>query len=334
MATIKDVAALAGVSTATVSRLINQNGYVSKHSEERILQAMEQLNYEPLVLRKMTALNMPTIGLVLPDIANPFFSELARAIEDFAQPKGYAVFFCNSDHQDFKEKNYMEFLRKRNIDGIIYASSYLTQEELQKLRKEKIPFVLIDRAFGMEKSTVIRCNNFQGAQIAVQHLLESGCSKIAHVYGPWEAATAKERTDGYESVVRSYAWYTPSLMAPGFFQIEGGMSAVHTLLRRHPDIDGIFAGNDLMAIGVLKALHRMGVRIPDDIAICGFDGIKLTEIVEPELTTVTQPIYEMGMKAAQLLIQQIEVREAHLEVVELDVSLTVRDSTRRRSEQQ
>lgn len=121
----------------------------------------------------------------------------------------------------------------------------------------------------------------RGFQLAVKHLLDIGCKKIAHIYGPQEIVTAQERLNGYEDYVKSFSWYTPSLMAPGHFQLEGGMQAVETLLLRHPDIDGIFAGNDFMAIGALKALHRKGVKVPEDIAVCGFDGIKLAEMIEP-----------------------------------------------------
>ncbi|MNW37753.1 Ribose operon repressor [compost metagenome] len=336
MSTIKDVAKLAGVSIATVSRMINQNGYVSKKTEVRISEAMEELGYEPLILRRLADHSMPTIALILPDITNPFFSELARAVEDICQQKGYTVFFCNSDNQDFKEKSYLEALRKRKIDGIIYASNYLTQEELHKLQRDNIPVVVLDRSSDNHKCTLIRCNNYDGAQLAVKHLLDTGCRKIAHIYGPQEIVTAQERLNGYEDYVKSFSWYTPSLMAPGHFQLEGGMQAVETLLLRHPDIDGIFAGNDFMAIGALKALHRKGIQIPNDIAVCGFDGVKLAEIIEPELTTVAQPIYEMGETAARTLIEQIGNRDAkpHLEVIEINVSLIIRESTRRECESQ
>ncbi|WP_178020055.1 substrate-binding domain-containing protein [uncultured Paenibacillus sp.] len=334
MATIKDVAEMAGVSIATVSRMINQNGYVSKKAEQRIMEAMERLDYEPLIFRRLADHSMPTIALILPDITNPFFSELARAVEDICQQRGYTVFFCNSDNQDYKEKSYLEALRKRRIDGIIYASNYLTQEELNKLGRENIPVVVLDRSSDTQKCTLIRCNNYEGAQMAVKHLLDIGCRKIAHIYGPQEIVTAQERLNGYEDYVKSFSWYTPSLMAPGHFQLEGGMQAVETLLLRHPDIDGIFAGNDFMAIGALKALHRKGIKVPDDIAVCGFDGIKLAEIIEPELTTIAQPIYEMGEKAARILIKQIEARDTRFEseMIEINVSLIIRDSTRRDSE--
>ncbi|MFC4596784.1 LacI family DNA-binding transcriptional regulator [Cohnella hongkongensis] len=331
MATIKEVAELAGVSIATVSRMINQNGYVSKQAEQSIASAMEQLGYKPLAARRMAVNSMPTIALILPDITNLFFSELARAIEDVSQQKGYAVFFCNSDHQDHREIRYLDILRKRKIDGIIFASNYLTQQELDRLRQQQIPVVVLDRASDTSKCTLIRSNNYEGAIMAVRHLLDTGCQKIAHIYGPPEIATASERMQGYEDSVRSCSWYTPSLMAPGMFRLEGGVQAVETLLNRHPDIDGIFAGNDLMALGALKALHRKGISVPEKIAVCGFDGISLAEIVEPELTTVAQPIYEMGKVAAQSVIQQIEEGRTgtHPDVIEMEVKLKVRGSTRR-----
>lgn len=336
MATIKEVAEAAGVSIATVSRMINQNGYVSDEAEKRIAAAMEQLEYESPLARRLAGQNMPAIALMLPDITNPFFSELARAVEDTCQQQGCVVFFCNSDHQDIKEKNYLEVLRKRHIDGVIFASNYLPQEELDKLKQHRIPVVVLDRSSDTQKCSLIRSNNYEGAQMAVKHLIDTGCRKIAHIYGPQEIATAKERMNGYEDYVQSFPWYTPSLMAPGMFLMEGGIQAVDTLLHRHPDIDGIFAGNDLMAIGVLKALHRKGVRVPHDISVCGFDGIKLGEIIEPELTTIAQPIYEMGKCAANILIKQIKSKndKAILEIIEMNVSLHIRDSTRKDSEEQ
>lgn len=335
VATIKDVAGLAGVSVATVSRMINRNGYVSKKAGQSIAKAIEQLGYEPNgIARDFAEKNMSMIALMLPDITNPFFSELARAVEDICQQRGYNVFFCNSDLQYAKEKSYLEVLRKRNIDGIIFASNYLTQEELNKLQSQKIPVVVLDRSPSDKLCTLVRSNNYEGAKMAVKHLLDIGCKKIAHIYGPQEIITAKERLNGYEDYVKQFSWYTPSLMAPGMFQLEGGMQAVETLLIRHPDIDGIFGGNDLMAIGALKSLHRKGIRVPQNIAVCGFDGIKLAEIIEPELTTVAQPIYEMGKTAADILIQQIESADGmpYSEVIEMNVSLIIRDSTRRDSE--
>lgn len=173
-----------------------------------------------------------------------------------------------------------------------------------------IPVVVLDRAPESMKSGegslhVVRVGNYAGAVTAVQHLLDRGCRRIGHLYGPVHIATARDRMQAYEHTVSGHNWYTPSLMVPGDFTVAGGLAATEELLKRHPDIDGIFAGNDLMAIGALKALQRRGIAVPGQVAICGFDGIPFAEMAEPELTTVAQPISEMGKLAAQLLISLI-----------------------------
>jgi LacI family transcriptional regulator len=159
-------------------------------------------------------------------------------------------------------------------------------------------------------------------------LLEVGCKKIAHIYGPQENITGKERLMGYEKAVKNFSWYSPSLMVPGYFEIDGGKKAAEILLHRHPSIDGIFAGNDLMAVGALKVLLQNGVKVPEQVAICGFDDIRLTEIMEPELSTVAQPIYEMGELAADILIQRIKGELKENMIYELDVTLIPRKSSR------
>lgn len=330
MATIRDVARLAGVSVATVSRVLNKNGYVNKETEQKVARAIEQLRYEPnAVARGLAGKQTGTIALILPDISNPFFPEIARGVEDIAQAQGYTVILCNSDDQGSKEKSYIEVLKKKYIDGIIFASNTLEEDDVERMRK--IPLVVLDRAPASGLCSVIRSKNFEGAKLAVNHLLEAGCRKIAHIYGPKEYITAKERMAGYEEAVKSFPWYAPSLMVPGDFRIDGGLMAVQALFDKHPDVDGIFAGNDLMAIGAIKGLRRLGIRVPDDIAVCGFDGIGLTEITEPELTTVAQPIYEMGALATKVLIEKIEQGLGEVKLYELDVQLVERNSTRKRN---
>jgi LacI family transcriptional regulator len=330
LATIRDVARLAGVSVATVSRVLNKNGYVNKETEQKVAKAIEQLSYEPnAVARGLAGKRTGTIALILPDISNPFFPEIARGVEDAAQAHGFTVILCNSDDLGQKEKSYIEVLKKRYIDGIIFASNTLGPDDAEQMNRNKIPMVVLDRAPSSQVCSVVRSKNCEGAKLAVNHLLDAGCKKIAHIYGPQEYITAKERLDGYEAAVRRFPWFSPSLMVPGYFRIDGGVQAVEELLAKHPDVDGIFAGNDLMAIGALKGLHRMGISVPDDVAICGFDGVGLTEITEPELTTVAQPIYEMGALAARVLIETIEKGLKDARVYELDVKLVQRNSTRR-----
>ncbi|QKG83822.1 LacI family transcriptional regulator [Kroppenstedtia pulmonis] len=330
MATIRDVARCAGVSVATVSRVINQSGYVNKDTEARVNHAIQMLHYEPNpVARGLASRKTGTIAVILPDIMNPFFSELARAVEDTALVHKFAVIFCNSDDQGSKERSYIQVLRQRYIDGIIFASNSLEEEDIQLMKDHNIPLVVMDRAPSKGNCSIIRSKNAQGARLAVNHLLQVGCRKIAHIAGPDELITAQKRRQGYLDIVGELDWFDPTLVVPGHFSITGGIGAAQALMEYHPDIDGIFAGNDLMAVGALKALNRMGVSVPSQVALCGFDGVALSEMVEPELTTVAQPIYEMGAKAAFHLINQIKGIQEEQTIIEMDIRLIQRDSTKR-----
>ncbi|KJR46446.1 Ribose operon repressor [Desulfosporosinus sp. I2] len=330
MATIRDVARLAGVSVATVSRVINQKDSVNSETAGQVLKAIEQLHYVPnAVARGLAGKKMGIIVLILPDILNPFFPALARGVEDVAHKKGLTVILGNSDDLGIKESSYIKVLREKYVDGFIFASNTIREEDVESLRNDRIPIVLLDRGLNTASCPVIRSNNREGAKLAVQHLIEQGCQRIAHIYGPQEFITARDRLLGYEEAAGRLKGYSPSLMVSGNFDIESGRNAVEQLIARHPDLDGIFAGNDLMAVGALKALHDRGIRVPEQVKVCGFDGIGLTEITEPELTTVAQPVYEMGGLAARILLDEIEsgIRENTLR--ELDVRLIPRKSTRK-----
>ncbi len=330
MATIRDVAKLAGVSVATVSRVLNKNGYVNQDTKEKVQQAIRMLQYEPNTMAKgLASRKTETLALILPNISNPFFAELGRAVEDVAQTYGYTVVLCNSDNDTDKEQKYIQIMKSRYVDGILFASHTLLTVDVVELNKSAIPLVVLDRAPLNAPCLVVRSKNNEGAKLAVQHLLDSGCTKIGHIYGPQETATAKERLIGYEEAVRAFHWYSPTLMEPGHFTIKGGMAAAEKLIQRHPDIDGIFAGNDLMALGVLKKLQQMGVSVPNQVALVGFDGIDLTTITEPEITTVAQPIYELGALSTRLLIKKIEGASVDNDTYECDVTLIPRGSTNR-----
>lgn len=331
MATIRDVAKLAGVSVATVSRVLNRKGYVNSETKQKVEDAIAKLQYHPnAVARGLAGKKTGTIALILPDITNPFFPEMAKGVEDVARSRGYTVILCNSDHQGDREKNYIEILKQKFVDGLIFTSHTLQSEDIKYISENGIEMVVLDRAPAAAGYCLVRSKNRQGASMAVKHLLDVGCKKIAHIYGPQDTITAQERLIGYESMVKDMPWFSPTLMVGGNFQIDGGMKAVEVLLERHPDVDGIFAANDLMAIGALKRLLKMGIKVPDDIAICGFDGIGLTEITDPELTTVAQSIYEMGATAARLVINKIEGVTSEDQVVEMDVQLLPRESTNRK----
>lgn len=328
LATMRDVAHLAGVSVATVSRVINKKDSVNIETARQVQKAIEQLKYEPnAVAQSLAGKKMGIIALILPDIVNPFFSELARGVEDVAYRKGLTVIIGNSHDLGLKESHYIKVLKKKCVDGFIFVSNTIREVDVESFRVEGIPIVLLDRSQNIASCPVIRSNNREGAKLAVHHLIEQGCRKIAHIYGPQEFITARERLLGYEEAVKGLQGYSPSLRVLGDFDIESGREAVEQLLASHSDIDGIFAGNDLMAVGVLKALRERKIPVPEQVKVCGFDGIALTEITEPELTTVAQPIYEMGELAAKKLLKEIESGMRENTVIELDVTLILRKSS-------
>lgn len=329
-ATIRDVAKLAGVSTATVSRVLNSKGYVGTETRKKIENAIKLLKYEPNeVARSLTVKKTKTVALFVPDITNPFFSTLAKGVEDYVNSKGFTLILCNYEQKGETKKLYVDLLIQKYVDGIIFAAGALTEEDAWKIRHSKIPMVVLDRVPEMEIECEILVDNYHGAKKAVEHLLEVGCKKIVHIYGPQEISTARERLQGYVDVVQHYPWYTPTLLAPGYFSIEGGIEAAKKLLNVHPDLDGIFAGNDMNAIGALKLLYRKGIMVPEDVAICGYDGINLTEITIPELTTVVQPTYEIGKLAAENLIHYIRHSFFREKLIQLDTTLIIRKSTQK-----
>lgn len=267
--------------------------------------------------------------MFIPDITNPFFATLAKGVEDYVNFRGFTLILCNYEHSGKTKKLYVDLLKQKYVDGIVFAAGELDPEDAMKIRKSEIPLVVLDRVPEMPIECEILVDNYNGAKQAMDHLLDIGCRKIAHIYGPQKISTARERLKAYEGVVQHFSWYTPSLLAPGNFTIEGGIEATKNLLEKHPDIDGIFAGNDMNAIGALKWLYQKGIKVPDDIAICGFDGINLTEVATPEITTVIQPTYEIGNLAAEHLIHYIEHAYFREKVIELDTKLVVRESTRK-----
>ncbi|AZU59957.1 LacI family DNA-binding transcriptional regulator [Neobacillus mesonae] len=324
MVSIKDVASHAGVSVATVSRVLNAKGYVSEDTRKKVEQAIDELNYKPNeVARSLFKKQSKTIGLIVPDITNPYFPELARAVEDTAAKLGYTVILCNSDGKIQKEQHYMDVLMQKYVDGIILSSDTLSDEQIKALH---IPVVSIDREISKDIPTIV-VENKKGAKLATQFLQQKGRKRIAHIRGPVHIVNANERCEGYQEVVGNEQWFNESYIVNGHFEMDAAIEATIELLQRHPEIDGIFAANDTMAIGAIKAVHKLGKRTPEDIAIIGFDGISLSKATIPELTTIEQPIYTMGEKAAAMLIEFIEEKPIAETFYRLDVQLVERESS-------
>lgn len=325
MSTIREVAKKAGVSVATVSRVLNNNGYVSAKTKDQVLKVIELLDYKPNeVARSLYKKQSNTVALIVPDITNPFFPELARAVEDTLNIYGYTLMLCNSDEQAEKEREYMDVLKQKYVDGAILVSNTLTAEDLQKL---DLPVVVIDRSIHSHVSTVVS-QNFEGAKQATLFLKEKGCRVIAHLRGPEHVVTANERYQGYIDVVQNDSWFDKDLVAIGNYEMKTSAEVTKDLLNNHPEIDGIFAGNDVMGVGAIKAVKQMGKRIPEDVSIIGFDGITLGEMIYPELTTIAQPIYDMGLLGARMLIKQIEKKPLTQTFHEFPIQLIERQTTR------
>jgi LacI family transcriptional regulator len=330
MTTIRDVAKLAGVSVATVSRVINQNGYVNKDTELKVKNSMELLNYKPNSLaRALVSKKTDTIALIVPDITNPFFPELAKAVEETAQTLGYSVILSNSNISE--NNDLVESLRNRFIDGFICASNEISEEQILKFQKLGTPVVTIDRAISSNNVSSIQVDNYKGGIMAVEHLLSIGCKKIALLSGPFHLSTALGRYRGYVDALDQIDNFNPSLVVEGDFSIESGIKNTYLILDKHPDIDAIFATNDLMAVGALKALIRLGKKVPEDIALIGFDGIGICTAIEPEISTIAQPIFSIGSLAVKQLINQIKDNKVAEGIREtLDVQLVQRGTTKRK----
>lgn len=323
MATIKDVAKHANVSVATVSRYLNKKGYVSKEAEQKVKEAIAALNYKPnSVARSLYHKTSKMLGLVIPDITNPFFPELARAVEDVALTYGYTVVICNTDEDIDKEKHYIEALKSKYVDGLIIATHELDEKDYLDL---DLPLVMLDRTIG-ETIPSVRSNNREGAKLGANYLIERGCRFIAHIHGPLTIRTAYDRYLGFKDIVNQDQ--TRHEIVESAFDIDESKQKTLKLLREYPEIDGIFTSSDVMAAGALKAAQSLGLRVPEDIQIIGFDGIPLGEMLIPSLTTVSQPIYKMGTLASRLLIKQIEKKPLEELHYVLETELKIRETTR------
>lgn len=315
--TMKDIANLAGVSKATVSMVLNNKDIsVSESTRSRILKIAEELNYIPNgVARSLSTKKSQTIGIILPDIINPFFSEIARAIEDTANKLNYNVIFCNTDGNNEKEEKYIKLLISKLVDGVIFITGGGENNSLQILSNNNVPLVLVDRDIDdREKYCGVYCLNEEGVREGVEYLLKKNKKKIAFVTGKKELKISKQRAKGYKDTMIRNNLYDEKLIFEGDFTIESGMEVTEEIIKFNKDIEAIFYSNDIMALGGIKLLMRKGYRIPQDISIVGFDNINISNYIEPELTTVAQPIYEMGKQSCESLIEIINSKPSNKQI--------------------
>lgn len=329
-ATIKDVAAHAGVSVATVSAVINNNKYVSPGLAQRVHESIAALAYErnglAQGLKKHTS---HTIGLIISDITNPFFTSVVRGVEDVASAHGYSLILGNTDEDPKKEMSYMRLLESKRVDGLIVAVTLGNHAHLRSWPIHRLPLVGIDRIPSELGIDAVLLDNVAGARQAVEHLIMLGHKRIGIVTGLPGIITTQERLTGYKQALEAHGIVLdPALIVEGDSRIEGGeRGALQLLTQETARPTALFVTNGPMIIGALQALNRMGLRCPQDIALVGFDDFAWAAVMHPQLTTVCQPTYEIGQKAAQLLFERLEKRDAAPQVVRLQPQLIIRESS-------
>jgi len=312
LVTIKDVAKRAGVSVMTVSRVINGSKNVSESTRKKVLKAIEELGYVPnSVARSLVLKKTSTIGLVISDITNPFFTTIARGVEDTAISEHYTVIICSTDENPEKELMYVEVLAKSKVDGVIYASASGKKAPLKSLFLKNIPIVLIDRTIeGVNDLDIVRGDSVYGAYLLTKHLIELGHKRIGIVVGSTFISTARDRVEGYKKALNEAKIPIDDSLIKiserSKFSKEDGYRLTKELLEIKDPPTAVFGGNNLMAIGAMLAIKEKGLEIPDDISLVSFDDIESLSEVYPFLTVVKQPAYTMGVLAAELLIRRIE----------------------------
>lgn len=324
MATIKDVAQLAGVTVTTVSRVLNNRGYISERTRGKVYAAMKELNYQPNeIARSLYRKKSNIIGLIVPTVAHPFFGELSANIEYYAYEAGYKILLCNSHLDRKKEKEYIEMLKRHKVDGIIMGSHTLEVDEYLNL---SLPIVTFDRQI-TNTIPYISSDNFTGGKLATDLLIRKGCKKLAHICGNLSLdLLANKRYEAFViEAVNSNIDYEIVQTSIDVFDVNQYERLVHNLFREHPDIDGVFA-SDMKAIHVIQACSRFSKKIPDDLRIVGYDDIKQASLVVPRLTTIRQPVEEMSKLAVELIIKQINKEAVPMENI-LPVTLIERDTT-------
>lgn len=326
MTTIKRIAELANVSNATVSKIINgKDQYISEPTRQRVLEIVAREGYIPNgIAKSLRVKNTKTLGLIIPDVMNLFFAELARGIEDAAEKKGYSLILCNSDNSEIKEEKYLNILQEKKVDGIILTASYADSNK--SIERCNIPIVLVDRNIDIDKKVGrITVDNEKGAYMATVYLIEKGCRNIGFISADTKYKPSAERLRGYERALKEFnIELNKDITYFKSFQVGTGYEGTLTILKTGI-IDSIFCANDLIAIGAIKALRENNIKIPDEIKIIGFDDIIISEYLDPPLTTVRQPIYDLGQNAIDILINLIENKDKDITIV-LDPILIERGS--------
>ena len=304
---IRDVAKRAGVAPITVSRVINNSGYVSHKTRVKVEAAIKALGYVPNMLGPSLRFRQThTLALVVTDIANPFWTTIARGVEDEAQAKGYSTILCNTDESVEKQAQYLDMLLRRRIDGMLLAPVRSAPEPVRLIQKQGVPVVVLDRLVPGVQVDTVRTDNTAGAYNLSKHLLDLGHRRIAMLAGPHGVSTSVDRVAGYNKALTDAGLPESALcILWGEFSRKSGYELTRQLLQRSPLPTAVFAANNLVAIGVLEALREANIPVPGQMALVTIDDLQPASLISPPLTVVNQPAREMGQRAARLLLERI-----------------------------
>ena len=328
MPTIKDVARRAGVAPITASRVINNSGYVSAETRRRVEAAIEELGYVPnRVARSLRSKRTQTLALVLTDITNPFWTTVARGVEDAARMGGFSVILGNTDESEPREYEYVQVLLQKQVDGFLLVPTRHGARSVALIQRQKVPLVVLDRTVEANVDTV-RSDSIGGARALTHHLISLGHRRIAMLTGPREVSTAVDRALGYRQALEEAGIPVEGdLIRFGPYTQQAGYAMTLSILSLSPRPTAIFAGNNFIAVGALRALREAGLQVPEDVSLVAYDDLPPNFLVEPFLTVATQRAYEMGQVATQLLLTRLAEQEpGQPQEIVLSTELIVRRS--------
>ncbi|WP_337220902.1 substrate-binding domain-containing protein [Vibrio cholerae] len=329
MATMKDIARLAGVSTSTVSHVINKSRFVSDEIVERVNNAAQQLNYAPSALARSLKMNRTkTIGMLVTTSTNPFFGEVVKGVERSCYHQGYNLILCNTEGDNQRMKASINTLLQKRVDGLLLMCSTLEGERLDVFdRYPDIPVVVMDWGPILFASDKIQDNSLQGGYMAAKHLIECGHREIGCITGPLIRHQAQMRYEGYKrALAEAGIAINPDWIVESDFECEGGYQAFEKLYERGKLPSALFVCNDMMAMGVIQAANQRSLRIPDDLSLIGYDDVHIAKFMTPALTTIHQPKYRLGKAAVDTLLYRLENPDTTAQVVQLEPTLVVRSS--------
>lgn len=324
--TMRDIARRLGVSVSTVSRALNNRPVISRKTKERVWKAIEKSGYiRNNLARGLTLKTSHLIGVMLSDISNPFFSEIARGVHDVARREGYVIALCNTERKVENEAAFARTLLENQVDGLIFVGGTMGEQHLKELEENDVPFVIAGRRSSQLKVPSVAVDNIVVGYQATQHLIGLGHKRILFVSGPPDSATSRDRRAGYEQAMR--ANQLEPLVFEGNFKMESGFSLAPELIGMKRRPSAVFAANDLMAIGLILGATNLGLNVPRDLAVVGCDDIPMASLIKPTLTTIRLPMYEIGARAMEMLAARLNGQKAMAsQTILLGSELIVRES--------